>query len=123
MRLVYTVIFLFCLFVCGPSYAAFPMKKDSSQVEDVSGYKPGENKKINKLRVKSRMKNWLKTQSDWSIASLICGICGLIVAGIPLGICAIIFGAIGYGKGKPGLATAGMILGFFDIALLLIFVL
>lgn len=51
-----------------------------------------------------------------SIASFICSIAGLFVAGIILGILAIIFGAIGIGNGVyKGLAIAGVIIGIVDV--------
>ena len=58
-----------------------------------------------------------------SIASFVCGIGGLIIFGIPLGILALVFGGIGLNKirqfpdrfsGK-GFAIAGIILGLIDI--------
>lgn len=123
MKIKFHILFLFSIFLWSSSYASFPVTHASSHIKETTFQSPIENQKINKVKFKKRLKNWLKSQSEWSVASLVCGICGLIAAGIPLGICAIIFGAIGYGKGKPGVATAGMILGFFDIALLLVFVL
>lgn len=53
----------------------------------------------------------------WAIASLSCGVVGLLVAGIPLGIAAIIFGVLGLSGNRPlkGLAIAGMIIGIVDV--------
>lgn len=102
--------------------ASFPVSEShNANAEEVSIVKPIE-KKVKKAK-KGWFKQWAAQQNGFSIAALCCGIAGLIVAAIPLGICAIIFGAIGRSKGKPGMATAGMILGIIDIALVLIFVL
>jgi hypothetical protein len=62
---------------------------------------------------------------DWaSIVSLSAGVLGLFVAALPLGICAIVFGAIGMSrtsggkrKGK-GFAIAGLILGILEVLLI-----
>ena len=50
-------------------------------------------------------------------ASLVCGIVGLLVAGIPLGTLAIIFGYIGMTNGKPhrNRALAGLIIGIVAV--------
>lgn len=53
--------------------------------------------------------------SGFAIVSFIAGILGLLVAGIPLGIIAVVFGAIGLKRDLKGLAIAGIILGFIDI--------
>lgn len=53
--------------------------------------------------------------SGFAIVSFIAGILGLLIAGIPLGIIAVIFGAIGLNRDLRGLAVAGIILGFIDI--------
>lgn len=102
--------------------ASFPVTENHQvNTEEVVISKPIE--KESKKSKKSWFKRWATQQNGFSIAALCCGIVGLFVAAIPLGICAIIFGAIGRSKGKPGMATAGMILGIIDIALVLIFVL
>lgn len=53
--------------------------------------------------------------SGFAIVSFIAGILGLLIAGIPLGIVAVVFGAIGLKRNLRGLAVAGIILGFIDI--------
>ena len=61
-------------------------------------------------------------------ASLICGIVGLIVAGIILGIVALVLGTRAKkeiaqtGQGGAGMATAGVVLGIVDIVLGIVFV-
>ena len=49
-----------------------------------------------------------------SIASMVLGIVGLIVAALPCGILAIIFSILGKKKGGKGFATAGLVLGIID---------
>ena len=56
-----------------------------------------------------------------SIASLVLGLVGLIIAALPCGIMAIIFGLMGKKRGGNGMATAGFILGIADIALWVVF--
>ncbi|MFN2562011.1 MAG: DUF4190 domain-containing protein [Jatrophihabitans sp.] len=55
-----------------------------------------------------------------AIASLVCGIVGLLVFAIILGPLAIIFGGVGLsrakaGAGHRGMAIAGMVLGIIDV--------
>lgn len=50
-----------------------------------------------------------------SIASMVLGIVGLIVAALPCGILAIIFSIVGKKKGGKGMATAGLVLGIIDV--------
>lgn len=56
----------------------------------------------------------------WSIASFCFAILGLFVAAVPMGILAVIFGAIGMGKAKKGLAMAGFTIGVIDVVIGLI---
>lgn len=58
----------------------------------------------------------------FSIASFVLSIVGLIVAAIPCGLLAIIFGAVGMKKGMKGLAIAGLIIGIVDVVLGLLIV-
>jgi len=64
-----------------------------------------------------------KEGGGWAIASLACGVTGLLVAGLPLGICAVIFGVLGMSQDRPlqGLAIAGLIIGIIDVVAVLIF--
>ncbi len=57
-----------------------------------------------------------KESKGLSIASLVLGLIGLLVAAIPCGTLAIIFGLMGKKKGGAGMATAGFILGIADVA-------
>jgi hypothetical protein len=56
-----------------------------------------------------------------AVASLVCGLVGLIFFGVILGPLAIIFGAIGIGKANQiggkgkGLAIAGLVIGVVDL--------
>lgn len=59
--------------------------------------------------------------AGFGIAALACAVAGLFIFGIPLGICAIVFGAIGIGRRMQGLAIAGIILGALDIIAVLLF--
>ncbi|WP_250282894.1 hypothetical protein [Frankia sp. CiP1_Cm_nod2] len=52
-----------------------------------------------------------------SVISLVCGIIGLFLLGIILGIVAIAFGVRGRRGGGGHLATAGLVLGIVDVAL------
>lgn len=49
-----------------------------------------------------------------SIASMVLGLVGLIIAALPCGILAIIFSVLGKKKGGKGFATAGLVLGIID---------
>lgn len=56
-----------------------------------------------------------------SIISLVCGLTGLIVAGLILGTLAITFGLIGLLQGKrPQMALIGLVIGIIDIAAVMI---
>jgi hypothetical protein len=60
-----------------------------------------------------------------AIAGLVCGIVGIFIFEVILGILAIVFGGIGVrranaGAGRRGIAWAGVILGVIDIALFII---
>ena len=57
----------------------------------------------------------------WGIAALCCGILG--IAFPPLGILAIIFGAIGMKNSGRGMAIAGFILGIIEVIWLLVLIL
>lgn len=56
------------------------------------------------------------------VTSFVCGIVGLLVAGIILGIVAIVFGIIGMKRAMPGLAIAGFVLGIIDVVGAIIFI-
>jgi Domain of unknown function (DUF4190) len=60
-----------------------------------------------------------------AIAALVCGIVGLFIFEVILGVLAIIFGGIGVsranrGAGRRGLAWAGVILGAIDVVLFVV---
>lgn len=71
----------------------------------------------------------VKTGNGMAVAALVCGLVGLLLFGVVLGLLAIIFGAIGLsnankspiGAGK-GMATAGLILGIVDILFSLVLI-
>ena len=56
----------------------------------------------------------------FGIASLACGFVGLFISPLLLGICAIVFGALGLGKDLNGLAIAGLCLGIIDVLFILL---
>lgn len=62
-----------------------------------------------------------KKNNGLALTSFILGLVGLIIAGIPCGVCAIIFGGIGMAKFNPDaqknkwMAITGLILGIVDI--------
>ena len=60
-----------------------------------------------------------KTEGKMGLAAMILGIIGLVVANIPLGVLAIVFGVIGMQKNQR-YAKAGFILGIVDIAIAVI---
>lgn len=53
-------------------------------------------------------------KSGMSIASMVLGLVGLVIAALPCGILAIIFSVLGRKKGGKGFATAGLVLGIID---------
>lgn len=60
-----------------------------------------------------------------AIAALVCGIVGVFIFEVILGVLAIIFGGIGVsranrGAGRRGIAWAGVILGVIDVVLFLV---
>jgi len=60
-----------------------------------------------------------------AIAALVCGIVGIFIFEVILGVLAIIFGGIGVsranrGAGRRGIAWAGVILGAIDIVLFVV---
>jgi hypothetical protein len=61
-----------------------------------------------------------------AIASLVCSLVGLLIAGFILGPLAIIFGALGIGKANKmggkgkGMAIAGLIIGCVDVLLIIV---
>ena len=57
----------------------------------------------------------------WGIAALCCGVLGLVFP--PLGIFAVIFGAMGLSKKGRGMAITGLILGIIEVVWLLLLVL
>lgn len=79
------------------------------------------------LLSKQLLKNMVGASSTqgndgWSIASFGCAILGLFFAAVPMGVLAVIFGAIGMAKAKKGLAMAGFTIGVIDIVFGLIFI-
>ncbi|MFI7274041.1 DUF4190 domain-containing protein [Streptomyces sp. MS19] len=61
-----------------------------------------------------------QNSSAMAVASLVCGIVGLFLAGIPLGILAIVLGALAQKRTPTGMARAGIILGVVDIVLAIV---
>ena len=71
--------------------------------------------------------NGVKVTNKLAIASLVLSLVGLIVAGLPCGLAAVITGIIGVAKFNPetekgkGMAIAGIIVGALDVVLVVIF--
>ena len=65
----------------------------------------------------------MKQGNGMAVAALVCGLVGLVLFGILLGLLAIIFGSIGIGTANKrggagkGMAIAGLILGCVDMIL------
>jgi hypothetical protein len=102
-------------------------KKEQRQI--VKPYKK-ELKSAVKSYVQSRSGQQQKSALGFAIASIVCGIIGLFVAGFILGILAIIFGGIALKRIRMnpslqgrGLAITGMVLGLIDVILLAILML
>lgn len=62
-----------------------------------------------------------KKNNGMALTSFILGLVGLLIAGIPCGVCAIIFGGVGMAKFNPEtqknkwMAITGIILGIVDV--------
>ena len=66
----------------------------------------------------------VSSDSGWpGIVSLSCAVLGLVIAGLPLGICAIVFGALGLSRELKGMAIAGLVLGIIDVIVILAYIL
>ena len=63
----------------------------------------------------------VEERKGFSITSLVLGLCGLVVCGLPCGILAIIFSVLGMKRGGKGLAIAGLILGIVDVVFVLFY--
>jgi hypothetical protein len=61
-----------------------------------------------------------KERQGFAITSFVLALVGLLVFGLPLGILAIIFGALSF---ERGLGKAGMFIGIFDVVMVLFWVL
>lgn len=114
------------------------LQKDVKTLEKQIGRKMRIKEKIALIFTKRKLKksNANNEEIDFNetrthglaIASMVCGIVGLFIFGIVLGILAIIFGAISIGKIKrsggylrgKGMAVAGLVLGIVGIALLFV---
>jgi len=59
------------------------------------------------------------SKKGFGIASFVLSLIGLFLFGLPLGILAVIFGAISWSE--SGLGRAGLIIGVIDIASVLLF--
>ena len=61
--------------------------------------------------------------SSKAVWSLICGIVGLVLCGIVLGVVAVVLGRQAQREGRPGgMAKAGEILGYVDVVLSVLFI-
>ena len=113
------VLFLFQTF----AYAAFPVKvKDANEKTKIEMTEfDGSSALIIENQI---LDNDLMLPSGggpgFGIASLACGFLGLFISPLLLGICAIVFGALGLGKDLNGLAIAGLCLGIIDTLFILL---
>ena len=110
------ILFLFQTFV----YAAFPVKvKDANEKTKI-----GIAESSSLILENQLLDNDLMLPSGggpgFGIASLACGFVGLFISPLLLGICAIVFGALGLGKDLNGLAIAGLCLGIIDVLFILL---
>ena len=90
----------------------------SNQIDDQYSHKHPENK----VKVKTEKSELYSHVSDsgWQgILSLSCAVLGWFIFGLPLGICAVVFGAMGLNKKLKGLAIAGVVVGIFEIIIML----
>ncbi len=61
--------------------------------------------------------------SSKPVWALVCGIVGLVLCGIVLGVVAIVLGRQAQREGRPGgMAKAGEILGYVDVVLSILFI-
>lgn len=97
-----------------------PKDADLTQTINVEGTKQVPEIKSNQIKATSTPK---EEQIGWGIASLGCSFMGLLILGLPLGICGIVFGALGFKKKLRGLAIAGLALGIIEVLAFLIVIL
>lgn len=115
---IYSVIFLLMILAgYQPCYAAFPANAPVSVIDrpDTSQTSVIVDAPTRAQRMQASGRNATAMGAGFGIAALCCGIAGLFVAGIPLGVCAIVFGAIGANRRLKGLAIAGLTLGVIDV--------
>jgi hypothetical protein len=105
------VIVMMTLLGYEPCYAAFPIQDTAIETGSVI---VDAGPPINKMQ-HDNGKAETAAGAGFGIAALCCGVVGFFVAGIPLGVLAIVFGVIGINKRLKGLAIAGVALGFIDI--------
>lgn len=138
MRQIQLILFCIVLFVAGTNsaFAGFVVKKhaiisDSTSVAATFGNEVtvGTNEHISVFKTLKHLakhpKEMLparpKSSSGWEgIVAFVCGILGILTGF--MAIPAIIFGAIGMGKGRPnrGLAIAGFVMGVVVVALFIL---
>lgn len=53
-----------------------------------------------------------------AVASLVCALVGLIIYGLPLGIVAIVLGALSW---QSGMGKAGVFIGIFNVVMVLVY--
>ena len=106
------IIVIIMLFTSVSSYAAFPLPN----VDSTSSVVIAEQSAPKKSPARQQMgRKEQDMGAGFGIAALACGVAGLFVLAIPLGICAIIFGIIGLNRRMKGLAIAGLALGILDV--------
>jgi hypothetical protein len=139
MRQIQLILFCIVLFVAGTNsaFAGFVVKKHAISFDSTtapafsSQTSVGNNEHISVFKTLKHLAKHPKemrparpkSSSGWEgIVAFVCGILGLLTGF--MAIPAIIFGAIGMGKGRPhrGLAIAGFVMGVVVVALFMLLI-
>lgn len=118
-----------------PASPKIEWNKKNTTTSSKSTTASAETKKITKAQKKKQNRNaphpnlGVKKFHWAAITGFVTGLVGLLIAGLPLGICAIVFSTIALVKiaNNPeeyrglGLAIAGLILGILDVVIIVIF--
>ena len=110
-KLLFLLVMLFSI-TSMTTYASFPVNSPSENMN---------NEQVVTISVDDPIvPNSTASDSGWQgIVSLSCAVLGLLVAGLPLGICAVVFGAMGLNKKLKGLAIAGMVVGILEVIIMI----
>lgn len=88
-----------------PDINVTPEWKEAAKTDADKTAKPGETDKT------------MDSGSGFAIAGFVLSLLGLLVAAIPCGVLAIVFGTLGLKSDRSGLAIAALIIGAIDVAL------